>query len=46
MFPVFRNTEERSMAKNYCTVNVASVVSKIFNGLDDSLQNGLDDKWA
>ena len=28
--PVFKNVGERSTAKNYCTVSLLSVVSKIF----------------
>ena len=31
--PVFKNNEERSMAKNYHTVSLLSVISKIFENL-------------
>ena len=31
--PVFKNVGERSTAKNYCPVNLLSVVSKVFEKL-------------
>ena len=31
--PVFKNVGERSTAKNYCPVNLLSVVSKVFENL-------------
>ena len=33
MVPVFKNVGERSTAKNYCPVNLLSVVSKVFKKL-------------
>ena len=33
VFPVFKNFGERSTAKNYCPVNLLSVVSKVFEKL-------------
>ena len=33
MVPVFKNVGERSAAKNYCPVNLLSVVSKVFDKL-------------
>ena len=33
MVPVFKNVGERSKAKNYCPVNLLSVVSKVFEKL-------------
>ena len=34
MIPKFRNIEERSIAKNYCPVNLLSVLSKVFEKLN------------
>ena len=34
MIPIFRNIEERSIAKNYCPVNLLSVLSKVFEKLN------------
>ena len=33
MVPVFKNVGKRSTAKNYCTVSLLSVVSKVFGKL-------------
>ena len=33
MVPVFKNVGERSTAKNYCSVSLLSVVSKVFEKL-------------
>ena len=33
MVPVFKNIGERSTAKNYCPVNILSVISKVFEKL-------------
>ena len=34
MIPIFRNIEERSIATNYCPVNLLSVLSKAFEKLN------------
>ena len=34
MVPIFRDIEERSIAKNYCPVNLLSVLSKVFEKLN------------
>ena len=34
VFPVFKNTGERSTAKNYCPISLLLVVSKVFEKLD------------
>ena len=44
MVPVFKNFVERSTAKNYCTVSLVSVVSKVSeklvnNRIVDHLEN-------
>ena len=33
MFLVFKNVGERSTAKNYCTVSLLSVISKVYEKL-------------
>ena len=40
MVPVFKNVGERSSAKNYCPINLLSVVSKVIERL---VNNGIAD---
>ena len=40
MVSVFKNVEERSTAKDYCPVSLLSVVSKVFEKLEN---NGIVD---
>ena len=40
MVPVFKNVGQRSTAKNYCTVSLLSVVSKVFEKLFSDSQYG------
>ena len=45
MIPEFRNTEERSIAKNYCPINLLSVLSKVFekhNRINDRIVDCLE----
>ena len=36
MVPVFKNAGERSTAKSYCPVSLLSVVSKVFEKLENT----------